>query len=152
MAKISEMPPDAAAAELYRQYLSAHRAWEGDHSVKHPSFDTKAWRQAAHDAGTLIPAQDGMTPAEYLEASATGGVAGKVAGTDNPPPTPGSPRAPVAATDGRYVVSLDGRPRFEHADGIVTTDGAALVARASQSNPERVRRQSAVIKGYKRLP
>jgi hypothetical protein len=151
MAKISEMDPDAAAAELYRQYMSAHRAWEGDHDVRHPSFDTKAWRQAAHDAGTLIPAQDGMTPADYLEASAMGGVAGKAAGTDNPPPTPGSPKSPVAATDGAFALGTDSVQRFTTTTGIVLTGNDALDMQARQSSPSRVKAMAAAIKGFDRL-
>lgn len=147
MAKISEMDPAAAGAELYRQYMSAHDAWLANRDVRHPSFDCKAWRIAARDAGTLRePVADdentGLGPREIERTDH---------GADNPPPTPGTPRPPVPAADGRFALGTDSVPRFEFSDGRVVTGAAAIVARASQSNPERVRRMAAAIPGYSRV-
>jgi hypothetical protein len=149
MAKISEMEPAAAGAELYRQYMSAHDAWVADHDVRHPSFDTKAWRQTARDAGTLREAatdEGGLGPVE---------IQNKAKDDEQPELTAGGNAGnggPTPAQDGRYVVGLDGQPRFEHANGRVTTGADAIVARAGTSNPTRAANMASRIKNYTRLP
>jgi hypothetical protein len=98
------MEPAAAGAELYRQYMSAHDAWVADHDVRHPSFDTKSWRQTARDAGTLRdPAQDdnsGLGPKELerqdhgtSDEPATSNMDPQA--VDDPPEFPGKPANPV---------------------------------------------------------
>jgi hypothetical protein len=118
---------------------------------------------AAHDMGLSEQhpserwAEDTETLKAYREAAATGGIAGKVAGSDNPPATPGTPKPPVAGADGRFMIGTDGVPRFEaiNAKGdtvsIVTGD-AAVEAHARQSDPARVRRMAKAIgPSYDRL-
>lgn len=153
MAKISELAvtdPAAAGAELLRQYLSCHDAWLADkENVRHPSFDTKAWRQTARDAGTMREAatdEGGLGPVEIQKRGASDDVqpekdAGSNAGNGGPTP----------AQDGRYTVTSDSRPVFETSDGRVLHGNDALLARARQSNPSRAAKMAAHIKGWDRL-
>src|SRR5208282_1043999 len=100
-------------------------------------------RQTAHDAGTTIAAQDGMTPAEYLVASATGGVAGKTAGDDVEPSMSATGNrgngGATPAQDGAFALGTDSVPRFTTTTGIVLTGNDALEMQARQSSPSRVR-------------
>jgi hypothetical protein len=148
--KISEMEPAAAGAELYRQYMSAHDAWVANRDCRHPSFDTKAWRQTARDAGTLREAatdEGGLGPVEIQKRGASDDVEPeKTAGGNN-----GNGSGPMPAQDGRYTVTSDSRPVFETADGRVLHGNDALLARAEQSNPSRASNMAARIKGFDRL-
>ena len=145
MAKISEMEPAEAGAELYRQYMSAHDAWVADSDVRHPSFDTKAWRQTARDAGTLRESatdEGGLGPVE---------IQNKRKGMDNPPGGQGQPQPPVRAQDGALSFDSAGIARFETVSGKVLTGKDAELAFARQSDPTRVKSMGAAIKGYNRL-
>jgi hypothetical protein len=147
--KISEMEPAAAGAELYRQYMSAHDAWVADHDVRHPSFDTKAWRQTARDAGTLREAatdEGGLGPVE---------IQNKAKDDEQPELTAGGNAGnggPTPAQDGRYTIGADSVPRFETSDGRVLLGNDAMLARSRQSNPTRAANMASRIKNYNRLP
>jgi hypothetical protein len=103
-------------------------------------------------------ARDTETLKAYREAAATGGIAGKVAGSDNPPDFKGEPDRPGLSApprqtqDGRYSVGSDSVPRFETSDGRVLRGNEALAARAAQANPSRAKRMALAIKGFDRLP
>lgn len=151
MAKISEMEPAAAGAELYRQYMSAHDAWVADHDVRHPSFDTKAWRQIGRDAGTLreaaTDANAGLGPVTIQKRGASDDVEPeKTAGGNS-----GS-GGPMPAQDGRYTIGSDSVPRFETSDGRVLLGNDATEANARRSNPTRAANMASRIKNYNRLP
>ncbi len=145
MAKISEMDPAEAGAELYRQYMSAHDAWVADHDVRHPSFDTKAWRQIGRDAGTLRePATDeatGLGPVYIQKRGAEDDVQPEKTASGNQ-----GNGGPTPAMDGRYTIGSDSVP-----DGRVLRGNDAIVARASQANPTRAANMALRIKGFDRL-
>lgn len=117
---------------------------------------------AAHDAGLSDEhpdetwARDTETLKAYREAAATGGVAGKVAGSDNPPATPGAPKPPVAGKDsaagGTYVRGLDQQLRYvPHGGRMLPGDVAVSVPRSVPSTGGSQRAMAAAISGYTRI-
>jgi hypothetical protein len=95
-------------------------------------------------------ARDTETLKAYREAAATGGIAGKVAGTDNPPPTPGTPKPPAQDSQlGTWVRGLD------HAIRFVPHGGQRLVGDVDVAMPgsapvNTARRMEKLIPGYGR--
>lgn len=109
----------------------------------------------AHDMGL----DDGPHPSErwaadteilkaYREAAATGGVAGKVAGTDNPPGGAGQPRPPVAGQDSAAAGAEDDMIRRS---GHHDVNGQLALAAARRANPSRIRAMNRAIPGLDRL-
>jgi hypothetical protein len=148
MAKISEMEPAAAGAELYRQYMSAHDAWLADKDVRHPSFDTKEWRSVARDAGTLRePTADdanaGLGPVEIERTDH---------GADNPDfeGKPANPTLGKPAQDAARAAEATEEARIRQT-GSANLEGDLWAARVRRSNPETVRKMSLAIKGFDRL-
>lgn len=152
MAKISELAktdPAAAGAELLRQYMSCHDAWLADRDVRHPSYDTKSWRDTARDAGTLRATDEGgLGPVEIMkrgqddeqpELTAAGN-----AGNGGPTPAQDSQL-------GTWVRGLDHATRWvPHGGQMLPGDVPAPVSRSTPSTAAS-QHAMAQIPGYKRL-
>ncbi len=129
--KISEMDDETAAATLLKAYRGACDSYDPAlHGSPHPSRDANRWIKIAatggnDDLGPIVPA------------------------ADNPPATPGTPRAPVQ--DGQLEHGSDGTARFTTAAGRVLVGDSALEAHAKQLNPSRAANMAARIKGYDRI-
>jgi hypothetical protein len=143
VAKLSDADFGAKLVAAYRAYRDLHEAGALDSDAEHPRDTVNNWISTirdckAQDQGGLGPVEIQNKAKDDEQPSLT---AGGNAGNGGPTP----------AQDGRYVVGLDGQPRFEHADGRVTTGADALTARARQANPSRAAAMASRIKGFDRL-
>ncbi|MGO9994700.1 MAG: hypothetical protein ACLPTF_19585 [Steroidobacteraceae bacterium] len=122
---------------------------------------------AAHDMGLSDQhpserwAEDTETLKAYREAAATGGIAGKVAGTDNPPDFEGKPDNPALSVPPRptqdsklgiYVRGLDHAVRFvPHGGQMLPGDVQVAMPDAVSTTAASTRAMTKTIPGYRRL-
>ena len=151
--KISELSDDERREYLDKAYQTACDLCGSGDLEAHPSRTIMDWvragraRDKARDEGGLGPVEienkrkpgndDLLDPASEPEPELTAGGNGGNGGAE---PT----------IDGCLSVDSAGVPRFESADGRTILTGDAAIA-VRQSNPGRVRRVAAAIKGYDRL-
>jgi hypothetical protein len=133
--KISQMDPTEAGQRMYEMYMDAHKNYDPEKHGDHPSQDFKRWVDIAATGGEnseeQIQSQDDETVQPKKSASGNSGAGGN-----------------VPAQDGRYVVGLDGVPKFITPTGAILVGDAALEANAKQANPARARAMAQHIKGY----
>jgi hypothetical protein len=154
---MSEMDPAEAAALLYGRYMAAHEAYDADeHDGPHPSKDVTRWGNIAATGGRD---EGGLGPERIQGARSDRGaglgpveIQNKAKDEVQPSESERGNAGAEPAQDGRYSLDSAGVPRYETAGGQVIVGDAALEANARRSNPARVQRMSAAIKGLDRLP